>query len=83
MSQPIRILLADDHPILRRGLREVIEQDPGLRVVGEAGDGDAVLAQLAALAPDVVVLDLDMPGRDGFAVLRELRARGLAPAMIS
>jgi len=72
---PITVVIADDHPILRKGVREVIEEDAALRVVGEAGDGDTALAQVAALRPDVVVLDVDMPRRDAFGVLRELRAR--------
>jgi DNA-binding NarL/FixJ family response regulator len=79
---PTRILIADDHPILRKGLREVIEEDPSLRVVAEAGDGDAALAQMAAHDPDVVVLDMDMPTRDGLGVLREMRARDLEAAVI-
>ena len=76
------ILIADDHPILRKGLREVIEEDPSLRVVAEAGDGDAALAQIEKHEPDVVVLDMDMPTRDGLGVLREMRARDLDAAVI-
>jgi DNA-binding NarL/FixJ family response regulator len=79
---PITVVIADDHPILRKGVREVIEEDAMLCVVGEAGDGDAALAQIAALQPAVVVLDVDMPGRNGFDVLREIRARGLETAVI-
>jgi DNA-binding NarL/FixJ family response regulator len=79
---PTRILIADDHPILRKGLREVIEEDPSLRVVAEASDGDAALKQIEAHHPDVIVLDMDMPTRDGLGVLREMRARDLDAAVI-
>lgn len=68
----IRIVIADDHPIYREGLRRVIERDPALRVVAEAGDGVEALAQIAACRPDVVALDLDMPRLDGFGVVRAL-----------
>jgi DNA-binding NarL/FixJ family response regulator len=77
-----RIIVADDHPILRKGLRDMIEEDPSLCVVAEAGDGDAALAQIEAHRPDVVVLDIDMPKRDGLAVLREMRMRGLTTSVI-
>lgn len=77
-----RIIVADDHPILRKGLRDMIEEDPSLCVVAEAGDGDAALAQIEVHRPDVVVLDIDMPKRDGLAVLREMRVRGLTTSVI-
>ena len=69
---PIHILLADDHPIVRDGLRAVLETQPDFAVVGEAGDGDEALRQIEALAPDVLLLDLEMPGIDGVEVLRQL-----------
>jgi DNA-binding NarL/FixJ family response regulator len=75
----IRVLLADDHPLVRAGVRKVLEQQPGVTVVGEAGDGDEALRMLAELEPDLLVLDLNMPHRDGFAVLRE--ARDAAPGV--
>lgn len=76
---PIRVLLADDHPLVRAGVRKVLEQQPGVTVVGEAGDGDEALRLLAELDPDLLLLDLNMPHRDGFAVLRE--ARDAAPGV--
>ncbi len=82
MSADVRILIADDHPVLRKGLRQVIEADPRLRVIGEADDGEAALEQIVAHRPDVVVLDIDMPKLDGFGVVRELERRQLAPAII-
>lgn len=79
---PIRIVIADDHPLLRKGLREVIEEDPSLRVVGEAADGDAALEQIERLRPDIVVADIDMPRRDGLALLREMQKRELPAEVI-
>ncbi|PRY57471.1 response regulator [Glycomyces artemisiae] len=72
MSDPIRLLLVDDHPVVRRGLRGYLELEPDLVVVGEAGDGEEALAAIAALDPDVVLLDLKMPGLDGQGVLDRL-----------
>ncbi len=71
---PIRLLLADDHPIVREGLRAVLETQPDFVVAGEAGDGAQAIALAAALRPDVILLDLEMPGLDGEAALRALRA---------
>lgn len=70
---PITIVIADDHPIFRTGLRQVLEADAGLHVVGEAGDGDGALATIESVRPDLAVLDIDMPGRDGLDVTRALR----------
>ena len=64
--------MADDHPLLRHGLRIALTAEPGLQVVAEAADGEEALQQILSLLPDVAVLDIDMPGRDGFAVVREL-----------
>lgn len=75
----VRVLLADDHPLVRAGIRKVLEQQPAVEVVGEAGDGDEALKLLGELEPDLLVLDLNMPNRDGFAVLRD--ARDAAPGV--
>jgi DNA-binding NarL/FixJ family response regulator len=77
MDKEIRIVLADDHPIFRQGLRQVITEVPGLTIVGEAGDGEAALSCIEAARPDVALLDVNMPGKDGFAVAREVIGRKL------
>lgn len=74
--KPIRILVADDHPIVREGLVAILSTQPDFEVAGEAGDGEEVVRQVAALRPDVVLLDLEMPGVDGVEALRRLRASG-------
>jgi len=78
-ARKIRVLLADDHTLVRAGVRKILEAQPGVTVVGEVADGAAALDALAQMPVDVLVLDLTMPGLDGFAVLR--RARTLAPAL--
>lgn len=72
---PPRLLLADDHRMFRQGLRELLERKTDFPVVGEASTGREVLEQVAALAPDIVLLDIQMPEIDGVAVARELAAR--------
>lgn len=67
--------MADDHPIVRQGLKQIIETDPNLVIVAEAGDGETALALVAVHQPDVLVLDVDMPKMNGFAVVKELRNR--------
>jgi DNA-binding NarL/FixJ family response regulator len=71
----IGVLLVDDHPVVRDGLRGMFEPVPDIAVVGEAGDGQAGLDQIERLQPDVVLLDLRMPGLGGVAMLRALRQR--------
>ena len=75
MTPPISVLIVDDHPVVRQGLRALLEVQDGIEVAGEAGDGAAALALAAELTPDVVLLDLKLPGMDGVAVLTELKAR--------
>jgi DNA-binding NarL/FixJ family response regulator len=78
----IRIVLADDHPVVRQGLRQTIENDPRLKVVAEAGDGHAALEMIERLRPEIAVLDIDMPGLDGLAVARLLREQRLPVEVI-
>lgn len=77
MADQIRILLADDHPVVRKGLRMAVEEDPGLNIVAEAADGEAALALITQLLPQIAVLDIDMPKLDGFGVVREIGKRQL------
>lgn len=69
---PITILIADDHPLMRQGIRMALAAEKDLSVIGEAADGEEALQCIAFLNPDLVVLDLDMPRRDGLSVVREL-----------
>lgn len=78
----IRIVIADDHPIVRKGLCKIIEADPQLMIVAEAGDGLAALEKIAQLEPDVAILDVDMPHLDGFSVAREIVERKLRAQII-
>jgi len=82
MTGPISVLIVDDHPVVRRGLRVLLEVQDGIEVAGEAGDGATALALAAEHAPDVILLDLKLPGMDGIAVLGELRDRDSAARVL-
>lgn len=82
MSTEIRLIVADDHPIVRKGLRLAIESDHSLKVLAEADDGEAALALIIELQPQVAVLDVNMPKMSGFELLRELQRRRLPVAVI-
>jgi DNA-binding NarL/FixJ family response regulator len=82
MTRPISVLIVDDHPVVRRGLRVLLEVQDGIEVAGEAGDGATALALDAEHAPDVILLDLKLPGMDGIAVLDELRSRESAARVL-
>jgi two-component system, NarL family, response regulator LiaR len=75
MAEQIRVFLADDHPVVRQGLRTFLESRNGFVVVGEAGDTETTVAEVARLSPDVVLMDLVMPGAGGVAATREIRQR--------
>ncbi len=78
----ITVVIADDHPLIRQGLRQVIELQKGLSILAEASDGAMALAALARHRPAVAVLDIDMPERNGFAIAREVRERSLPTRLI-
>lgn len=82
MATEIRVLIADDHPIFRQGLRTIIEAQPELTVVAEASDGGRALERLEEGDVNVAVLDLTMPVKDGFAVARAARERRLLAAIV-
>ncbi len=71
----INVFLLDDHEIVRRGVRELLEAEPDITVVGEAGTAASALARIPALRPDVAVLDVRLPDGDGVSVCREIRSR--------
>ena len=71
----IRLLIVDDHEMVREGLRSILKDDPEVKVVGEAGDGEKALELIAKLHPDIILLDLKMPGMDGVEVCRRVRAQ--------
>jgi DNA-binding NarL/FixJ family response regulator len=82
LIHPIRLLIADDHPLLRAGLRQAIAADPQLEIIAEAADGAAALELLTQHQPDIAVLDIEMPNLTGFALLRAMRARQLPTTVV-
>ncbi|MBA3969412.1 MAG: response regulator transcription factor [Gemmatimonadetes bacterium] len=76
MSDPIRVLLADDHTVLRAGLRALLDREPDMQVVGEAATGEEAVERVEALRPDVVVMDLSMPGAGGLEATRQVASLG-------
>ncbi|MEU4048251.1 response regulator transcription factor [Streptomyces olivaceus] len=80
--EPVRVVVVDDEQLVRMALRLVIDGEPDLSVVGEAADGDAALGAVDELRPDVVLMDVRMPGRDGLSATRELLARPTPPRVL-
>jgi DNA-binding NarL/FixJ family response regulator len=78
----LRVLLAEDHVVVREGTRQILEQDPGITVVGEAGTGTEVVALAARLSPDVVLLDLSLPVMNGIEATRRIRALEGSPPRV-
>ena len=76
-DRTIRIVLADDHPVVRIGVRNMLSAHPGFEVVGEASDGDVLVELARKTKPDILLLDLAMPRQNGMEVLRELSASRL------
>ncbi len=77
MTSVIRVLIADDHPLFRKGLRSLLDDAPDIDVIGEADNGDRALALICETSPDVAVLDLDMPGKGGLEIALAIRERRL------
>ncbi len=75
MSNSIKVLIVDDHPLFRSGLRQVIEADPRFELVGEAGDGEAALRFILEKKPDVAVLDINLPKLSGLEIARQLQGK--------
>jgi len=82
MNKKMRILIADDYPLSRRGLREVVESEPDIEVVAEAGDGESALDSIRTLGPDIAILDIGMPKLDGLGVARATREELLPVSII-
>ncbi len=82
MTDRITVLIADDHPVVRKGLKGLIEEDAGLRVIAEASNGEEALKYISDLAPSVAILDIDMPVMNGLLVARSVQTRNLATHII-
>src|SRR5688572_74210 len=82
MSHKTTVLIADDHPIFRKGLNEIITAEPSLKLVAEVEDGARALQAIHALLPQVAVLDVDMPHKDGITVARAIKEAGLPVAVV-
>ncbi|MFT3744651.1 MAG: response regulator transcription factor [Pyrinomonadaceae bacterium] len=82
MTSEITVLIADDHPVFQRGLREIIESDASLRVVAAVGDGETAIVELRRLRPKVAVLDVDMPKRDGLEVVAAIKHENLGCSVV-
>ena len=82
MQEDVTVLIADDHPIFRKGLSQVVAAEPGLRVVAEADNGEAALRMIRELRPRVALLDLEMPQLDGLGVARAVRDQQLPVQVI-
>jgi DNA-binding NarL/FixJ family response regulator len=83
MAMPLRILVADDHATVRQGLKLLIDSQPDMGVVGEAADGNDALEQAKALEPDVIVMDISMPGMSGLVATRALKRVQPAVAVVA
>jgi len=82
MNHPIRLIIADDHPIVRSGLRRAFDTDTSVEILGDTGSGDTALQLIRQARPDVAVLDVEMPVMDGFAVARTVMEEQLPTAIL-
>ena len=82
MSEPITLVVAEDHPVFRKGLTDVLRGDAAFRILGEAGDGEEALVLVRRHRPRIVLLDIDMPKSSGLAVAEGVRREGLGTAVV-
>ena len=82
MSDPIRVLIVDDHPIVRQGLATVLEQEADLAIVGQAADGAEAVAKARELLPDIILMDLQMPVMDGVEAIQQIMEAALRTGII-
>lgn len=75
MSQQIKVLIVDDHPVFRQGLRDVLETDPNLNIIGEAADGEVALEIVPEINPDVILMDINLPTMNGLQVTRKIKGQ--------
>lgn len=83
MDRPVRLLLVDDHPIVRAGLRMLFQSEPTLTIVGEVDSGEAAVAAVERLKPDVVIMDVAMPGMNGIEATRQIKAANPDTAVLA
>ena len=83
MADPIRLLLADDHAVVRSGLRLLLETQPDMVIIGEAETGEEAVRRTAELQPDVVLMDIEMPGINGIEAARRIKAQSPATAVLA
>lgn len=83
MADPIRLLLADDHAVVRSGLRLLLESQPDMAIIGEAETGEEAVRRTAELRPDVVLMDIEMPGINGIEATRRIKGQSPATAMLA
>jgi NarL family two-component system response regulator LiaR len=81
-QKTIRVLVVDDHAVVRKGIRALLAETEGIEVIGEAGDGQEAIAQADALSPDVILMDLVMPGVDGIEATRQIAAGKAGPPIL-